>query len=117
MKTILVADDEYSILEVLKTLLEDEGFAVLTASHGKEALTRVEENAVDLVLADVMMPLMDGRQLLATLRSRDATRTLPVVLMSAVVVAVPENDPRSAFLRKPFDLDTLLGTIRRLLAD
>lgn len=118
MNIILVVDDEYAIVDALASILEFEGYSVVTASNGREALERFYEKSPDLVLMDVMMPEMDGREALRAIRNNGKAAT-PVVLMSAGAPEVVANsldglDP-SAFLRKPFEIDELLELIQKLL--
>jgi CheY-like chemotaxis protein len=116
VKTILVVDDEYAIVEALAALLGDEGYRVVSAMNGQEALDRIASDRPDLVLLDVMMPVLDGRATLAKIRDDPATAALPVVLMSAAPRAQSVAGARSdAFLAKPFGVATLLDTLSRLL--
>jgi CheY-like chemotaxis protein len=119
MKTILVADDEYAVVEALRALLEDEGYAVTTAANGQEALEALDSGpSPDLLLLDVMMPRLDGRQVLRELRARPDRRALPVIMMSAASQPLsPEELGDAVFLSKPFDLKRLLRTIEALLRE
>ncbi len=108
---VLVVDDERYIVDLLTDLLQDEGYQVLRASDGQAALEILSQQLPDLVVADVMMPRIDGMRLLAIIRERN--RNLPVILMSAAVT--PQSDDVT-FLRKPFDIDVLLDMIERKLA-
>jgi CheY-like chemotaxis protein len=108
---VLVVDDERYIVDLLTDLLEDEGYRVLCASDGQAALEVLNHEQPDLIVADVMMPRVDGLRLLALIRERHGT--LPVILMSAAVT--PQSD-HVTFLRKPFDIDHLLGLIAREMA-
>jgi CheY-like chemotaxis protein len=115
MPTILVVDDEIIILEMLQDVLEEEGYQVVTAGDGHAGLARLAEAQPHLVLSDVMMPGMDGRELCLQLHSDPRYRSIPIVLMSA---ALPprRNDYRyAAFIPKPFDLDFLMATISRII--
>jgi CheY-like chemotaxis protein len=117
VKTVLLVDDEHAILDALSGILEDEGFRVMTAGNGREALTRLEEGAADVALVDVMMPVMDGRELLRELQASARWRHMPVVLMSAVPRAILERDAPLAcsdFFQKPFDLWKLIDRLREL---
>jgi CheY-like chemotaxis protein len=116
--TLLIVDDEPSILETLREILEWEGYAVVTARNGQEGLAELERTAPALVLVDYMMPVMDGVQMLQALRASPTLEHLPAVMMSAVHVhaRVPGVAKLyDAFLTKPFELDALLGTVERLL--
>ncbi len=117
MKTILLVDDEHAILDALSGILEDEGFRVVTAGNGREALARMEERPPDAALVDVMMPVMDGRELLRELQGDVRWRHIPVVMMSAVPQAILERDAPltcAGFFQKPFDLWRLIGRLREL---
>ncbi|WP_224247701.1 response regulator [Hyalangium gracile] len=117
MKTVLLVDDEHAILDALSGILEDEGFRVVTAGNGREALARMEEARPDVALVDVMMPVMDGRELLRELQAHERWRTVPVVLMSAVPRAILTRDAPITcddFFQKPFDLWKLIDRLREL---
>ncbi|MCY1083106.1 response regulator [Archangium lansingense] len=116
MKTLLVVDDEVGITEALNDLLSEEGFHVLVASNGKEALERIAGRRPDLILLDYMLPVMDGRELLNALQSDSMLRDIPVLMMSAIPrSSLPRDCQPRAFLRKPFTIDRLLLEVGRLL--
>jgi CheY-like chemotaxis protein len=110
---ILIVDDEPNISYALAMVLEDEGHQVHTARNGAEALAMLEQQPVDLILSDVMMPVIDGHKLVEELRKR-GDRT-PIMLMSAATHAV-RAIPGVPFLPKPFDIDDLLVIVTRALA-
>jgi CheY-like chemotaxis protein len=114
MKTILVVEDEWAILEVVVEVLENEGYYCVHAVNGKEGLERLEETKPDLVLLDVMMPVLDGREMLRRLRADPRFQDTPVILMSAGG-GIPEQTGPTTFLQKPFGLDRLLAVVARLL--
>jgi two-component system response regulator VanR len=101
--TALVVDDEFYIVDLLADILADEGFRVLRAYDGMSALAIAEETPVDLVVADVMMPKLDGIGLALRLRQRYGA--IRIVLMSAAVTQVPAG---FEFIAKPFDINELL---------
>ena len=109
---ILIVDDEPNISYALAMVLEDEGHRVQTARNGAEALAMLERQPVDLILSDVMMPVVDGHKLVEELRKR-GDRT-PIMLMSAATHAV-RSIPGVPFLPKPFDIDDLLTMVTRAL--
>jgi len=112
--TILVADDEVYIVELLSELLQMEGYQVLRAYDGTEALMAIERHCPDVVLTDNMMPGYSGLEVIAYLHHH-ATCSAPVILMSAVTpVPIP---PETHFLPKPFDLDVVLDLVTQLLPD
>lgn len=112
--TVLVVDDEPAIRGLLQDLLAEEGYHVLAAAEGAAALVAVQSQTPDLVVADLMMPGMDGRTLAAKLHADDRTAHIPVVLMSAAYLP-QSTDAFAAVIQKPFDLDEILETIRPYL--
>jgi two-component system response regulator HydG len=112
---VLVVDDEMGILNTLEILLRREGYAVTTASSGREALESVEGLIPDVVLTDIRMPGMTGMELLQEVRERDPE--IAVILMTAqaslqtAMQAV--NEGAFYYLQKPFANDELLGLLRR----
>ena len=116
MTTILVVDDELSILLMLEEFLTDEGYAVLTTGDGREALGRLAEEQPDLILCDVMLPGLDGRAVCRTVQADPVTQAIPVVLMSAGDQASASDDLHAAaFVSKPFLVQDLLETIAQVL--
>jgi CheY-like chemotaxis protein len=100
---------------VVAMLLEDEGYAVVTADDGRAALEVVQQEAPSLVLMDVMMPRMDGPAAFRAMREHAHGDGLPVILMSAMAGPADLDPEITAFLRKPLDLDHLLTLVARLL--
>ena len=84
MATVLVVEDHADTREVLARLLRGDGYTVVTAGNGSEALTALDETTVDVILLDLMMPGMDGPTFLGILRNDDRHRTKPVVLVTAL---------------------------------
>lgn len=112
VSTILVVDDESNMRFMLRLILETAGHEVAEAPHGAAALEQARQSRPDLVVTDLMMPVMNGRELIERLRADPATAGIPIVVVSANPRApLPEADAR---LGKPFDADTLLETIRSL---
>src|SRR5689334_15693825 len=112
MRTIFIVDDEYSIVEALTDLLVDEGYLVASAGNGRDALTAMSEHPPDLVLTDLMMPAMDGRQLVRHMRLDEVLRRIPIILMSAASLpSGPEEWPEIPVYRKPFEIDDLLAEL------
>ena len=109
MKTILLVDDEYAVVEILATLLADEGYAVLTASDGQQALEILSERIPDAVITDLMMPLVDGVELFREMQRNASHRRIPVLLMSSAPIAPPNSKlPWAMFLQKPFNFHELV---------
>lgn len=114
---ILIVDDEYGLADLVSDLLEAAGYDTMVASNGLEGLQSIEQNEPDLVVMDVMMPLVDGPEMLQQMRSNPETADIPVIMMTAMPEALPKGDPPpfQASLHKPFAIETLLGQIDHLL--
>src|SRR3954452_19124969 len=84
MPTILIAEDELSIATLLRDTLEDEGYAVMLAQNGQEALDLLKTTRPALVVTDVMMPFVDGLTLCRTIQANPSYQAIPVIFMSAV---------------------------------
>jgi CheY-like chemotaxis protein len=118
MQTVLVVDDEFGIGEVLEAILTDDGYRVVTAINGNHALERMAGNRVDLVLSDLMMPVMDGTALFAALKADKRYARIPFVLMCSLPEANITNRIKgyTAFLHKPFRVEEVLEVVQRVLA-
>jgi CheY-like chemotaxis protein len=115
MTSILVADDELTIRELLHAVLSDEGYDVLLASNGRQALDLIASESPDLVLLDIMMPVLDGREAIERLVRLGLDAIPPVIVMSAGANYVPDGSVVTEFLAKPFDIDTVLATIHAVV--
>jgi CheY-like chemotaxis protein len=118
MKTILVVDDEYALVESLVELCQDEGYRVVSAANGKDGLVRLVESKPDLLITDFMMPIADGGELVRGARALPAFQSLPIIMMSSTLKSVALAGGTlevSAFLKKPFGWSTLLTTIIGLI--
>ena len=112
----LVVDDEFASLEVLALLLTGEGFQVLTASNGEEALEQLEQTVVDLVITDYKMPKMDGSELCERMLADERYRHIPVIFTSATYRQdVPRPANVVAFYSKPLLFKTVLSAAHQLL--
>ena len=113
-KRVLVVDDDPDIRELLFTALEDEGFEVVPAANGQEALAVIRTFRPDVIVLDLMMPVMDGWQFAAELRARD--EEIPLVLLSAARDLKAHQKALAAadVIEKPFDLSDLLPKIHRV---
>jgi CheY-like chemotaxis protein len=115
MNRILIVDDEQDILETLQLILEMEGYLIDTASTGQQALEKMSAVEPDLVLSDVMMPVMNGIELLKRLKAHPQYRAIPVIISSAGDIDAQALRGCDAFLKKPVDLDVLVQTVVRVL--
>lgn len=117
--TILIADDDRYAQKALETLLSVEGFRVITAQDGQEALERIQESAPDLCIIDFDMPRLNGLETCRRIKNQHETRLLPVIMVTGLL---PENEKVRAleagcddFLPKPYEQDALLTRVRSLL--
>jgi CheY-like chemotaxis protein len=114
--TVLVVDDDVVINEVLTELLASDGYDVVTAANGQEGLEAFERSAPGLVVADVMMPKLNGQDMVRALRSRPGGRDVPIIVISAARALGREDVGQDLFIEKPFDLDVFLGHVKTLSA-
>jgi CheY-like chemotaxis protein len=112
VKKVLLVDDESNMRFVLRMTLEAGGYEVLVAQHGAAALETLRRSGADLVLTDLMMPVMSGRELVERLRADPETAEIPIVVVTATHEPVlPEAD---AVITKPFHEEELLAVVRSL---
>ncbi len=120
MKKILIVDDEEDILNFLELVLREKGYEVVTAGSGHDALTRAQLERPDLVLLDIMMPQMDGWEVLKLLRIDDETASIPVAMLSARTEARDRvqglQEGAIDYICKPFSLQELLTKIEAIFA-
>ncbi|HJS17373.1 MAG TPA: response regulator [Anaerolineales bacterium] len=119
---LLLVEDDPDILKLLHTTLTFRGYRVVTARNGREGLDIVREEHPSIVIADIMMPKLDGFGLVHRLRLSPETCNIPVVFITATYVAPEDkefalNIGATRFLQKPVDLDAFLKTIDELLTD
>jgi CheY-like chemotaxis protein len=115
VKTVLVVDDEPMLRTIVREILHEEGYAVIEAADGRVMLEIMARERPDLVLMDVMMPGLDGRDAYRQLRSRPEHSDIPVVMMSAAVPAHGLDPSIAGFMAKPFDLIQLIDLVVRLI--
>ena len=118
-KTILICDDDPVILRLLQVNLELEGYTVLLAHDGAEAVETATQESPDLVILDIMMPRMDGYQACEAIKAADGTSDIPVVFLSAKAqqsdIERGKSFGVSEYLTKPFDPNELLDVVERLV--
>jgi CheY-like chemotaxis protein len=116
-RVVLVVDDDPDILQTLGLCLSTEGYRVLMAANGKEALDILDLERPSVILLDLMMPVMDGWQFVAELEQR-GRRDVPLLILSAdrSVQGHAQQLRASGHLAKPFDLEELLGKVHQLAA-
>jgi DNA-binding response OmpR family regulator len=113
MARVLIVEDDPPIRGLLDEFLGGEGFDTLLAIDGRAGVELARRELPDLILIDIMLPVLDGLSAIRLLRADRATRDLRIVAMSAhsTLLRSPESLPADAFLTKPFDLDVLLGVV------
>ena len=119
MITVLIVEDEFAIADLLELVLTDEGYRVLTAANGQQGLQRLAEGPrPDLVISDLMMPVLDGAGMLRVMRQAELQRDIPCIVMSSMPEAnVQERVERyAAFVRKPFRLAAMVQLVATILA-
>jgi DNA-binding response OmpR family regulator len=117
MPRILLVDDDPAILRLLDVNFRMEGFDVDATSHGDEALKAATRQAPDVVVLDLMLPGMVGREILRHLREQPATANVPVLFLTARGRDDAANDDDARYVQKPFDTVELVATVRALLED
>lgn len=119
-KKILAVDDDREIVEVIKIILEDEGYEVSTLTNGKNILNVIKALRPDLILLDVMLGGMDGREICRTIKSHEIFKRIPIVMISAShnlqnLLKMPGSP--NDFLAKPFDIDHLVMKVKAQLCN
>ena len=117
---LLIVEDDLDILKLLETTLKFSGYRVVTAHNGSEALEVVQNERPKIVVADIMMPKLDGFGFVHRLRINPETRTIPVVFITATFVSYEDrefalNIGATRFIQKPLNLNEFLVTIEELL--
>lgn len=119
--TVLAVDDESDVLLIVKTALQAEGYNVFTAPDGADALKTAHDEKPDLILLDVMMPGMDGFEVLTKLREDEVTRDIPVIMLTGLS---ERERMRSAiasgtkyYIVKPFEFQDLISKVRLAIED
>ncbi|MDE0504212.1 MAG: response regulator, partial [Candidatus Poribacteria bacterium] len=118
-QTILAVDDDLDILDVLEMSLDSDGFNVITASDGLDAIEKAKSHVPDLILLDLMMPKMDGFEVIDNLRTDSQTRAIPVIMLTARSQVHEKLQGLDAgaddYVTKPFDLKELTARIKAVL--
>jgi CheY-like chemotaxis protein len=117
---VLVVDDDPAILEICSDLLQTEGYTVSVATNGQQALEQLRTDPPQVILMDIMMPVLDGVEACRQVKANPVTAAIPVVLMSARTNLTRQSQERAsadALVAKPFDIDHLLNTIHDLVGE
>jgi len=120
-KTIMVVDDNPDIITIVKTILEGRGYTVFSAASGPELLNMLPNQKPDLIILDIMMPEMDGLEVLTRLKGKSETATIPVILLTAKVeyedVLGGYKLGADYYITKPFTSTQLVNGINLLLGE
>jgi two-component system, chemotaxis family, chemotaxis protein CheY len=118
-KTILVVDDSASMRQVVSGTLESAGFNTVVAVDGVDALKKLDQHRVNLIISDVNMPNMDGISFLKEVKQRTDTRFTPVIMLTTESVADKKEQGRQAgakaWIVKPFQPDQVVSAVHKLL--
>src|SRR5580765_814982 len=114
---VLLVDDDPQVREVVRINLEMEGYAVREAGKAEDGLSALEDEAPDVILLDVMMPQVDGWEMLRRVQERHGVGSIPVVMFSGHLDAGREAEERGAqgFVGKPFDLRALIDQTKQIV--
>ncbi|HEY3274546.1 MAG TPA: response regulator [Methanocella sp.] len=119
---IMVVDDEPDVVDLVKLVLESDGFSVVTAYSGKEALEKIDSEMPDLVLLDIMMPQMDGWEVYSRIRANPRTKDIPVAMLTAKSQSIDKMIGLHVvkvddYITKPFGRSELLERVKRILKE
>ena len=119
IRKLLIAEDDPASRELLRAILETEGYEVVEAEDGEAALTKIEEETPDLVLMDIQMPKLDGLGVIRQLRQNPRFASLPVVAVTSYAMRGDREKALDtgfdAYLTKPIDAVGIRETVKRLL--
>ena len=122
MKKILIVDDEKDVLLMLEKRLTAEGYSVITTTKGTSAIALAKSQHPDIIILDIVMPVMDGGEVAAKLREHPLTRNIPVIFLTALLSKTEEYHENRMIgsnitFAKPFDTEELLARINELLCN
>jgi CheY-like chemotaxis protein len=120
-KTILAVDDENDVLVIIKSALTSEGYKVATASNGYDALAIAQDAKPDLIILDLMMPEMDGFEVLASLRENEATMHIPIIALTGLSergkIREALDKGFDYYIVKPFEYLDLISKVKIAIED
>jgi CheY-like chemotaxis protein len=120
LKKVLIVDDEKDTLLTLGKRLTASGYSVITATNGTDAIALAKSQHPDIIILDILMPEMDGGEVVAELKEHPSTRSIPVILLTAILSKAEEEKHGSVVggnitLAKPLDAEKLLDQMKKLL--
>ena len=119
-KKLLIVDDEEDVLSMLKTRLTAGGYSVITARQGLDAIALAKSDHPDLIILDIVMPGMEGPEVVAKLKEDLKTKDIPVIFLTCLISKEEERKKNgyiegNIIFAKPFDSEELVDTIEKLL--
>ena len=114
---ILLAEDDKAIVDVVRIILENDGYAVFTADQSKTVHQIISQHNPDMILMDIWLFGEDGAQIAKTIKANDKTKKIPLILMSAnnATEKITKKVGADDFLLKPFNIDDLLYIVRKYI--
>jgi len=116
-KTLLIVDDDIFLVDIMAFTLKQSGFEIIKAHNGQEAIDIINKEHIDLVLTDIMMPVMDGFELTENLRKNDTTKNIPIIFLTAKSNVEDKNKGFNIgindYVVKPFNLKDLVSRINK----
>ncbi len=118
-KRILVADDEPNILQSIRLVLEEEGYQVLTAKDGEEALRLALSETPDLIILDIKMPKISGQEVYRRFKENEQSENIPVIVLTAIGEEIPQREGWELkgvdYITKPFSPYAVVERVNKLL--
>ncbi|MDD5528657.1 MAG: response regulator [bacterium] len=118
-KKILIVDDDFHLITLLRFNLEKAGYSVWSAKDGSQALNIMKKDKMDLIIADMMMPVMDGLELCRRVKSEPLWKSCPVIMLTARVQLSDKEKGKEAgvddYITKPFQMKELLASVKNNL--
>lgn len=120
-KTILVVEDEIDILKIIAFRLKKSGYKIISATGGKEALAILKETRPDLIVLDLVMPVIDGYEICKRVRENSALKNIPILILTASATTNMDEKVKAArangYVLKPFEPKELLDKVKKLLQE
>ena len=119
-KKILIVDDEKDTLAVLEKALTAEGYSIITADNGKDAIMLAKSKQPEIIMLDILMPGMDGAEVAARLKENPETKNIPVIFLTCLLSKKEQGEKEGhvikgyVFIAKPYSVEELLAQIERL---
>ncbi len=118
-KVIMTVDDSSSIRQMVSFTLQEAGYNVVEAVDGRDALTKLNNNSVNMLITDLNMPNMDGISLIKNVRSNSANKFIPIIMLTTESQAAKKMEGKAAgatgWIVKPFQQEQLLGVVKKVL--